>query len=82
MAYWSKNSDPSKGKRQPGSAPVSQDKSGGLPTTSTVRRMVKGLIPNSSENEFYEMEMGEVIAVHLKESDLPELTDGSDKDWS
>ena len=82
MAHWSKNSDPSKGKKQPGSAPVSQDKSGGLPTAATVRRMVKGLIPSPNENEFYEMEMGEVIAVHLKESDLPELKDGSGKDWS
>ncbi len=82
MAYWSKSSDPSKGKRQPGSAPVSQDKSGGLPTASTVRRMVKGLLPITGESEFYEMEMGEVIAVNLKESDLPELKDGSDKDWS
>lgn len=82
MAYWSKNSDPSKGKKQSGSAPVLQEKSGGLPTASTVRKMIKGMMPSATENEFYEMEMGEVINVILTESELPDLKDGGGKDWS
>ena len=82
MAYWGKSSDPSKGKKQSGSPPVLQEKSGGLPTASTVRKMIKGMTPSATENEFYEMEMGEVISVVLKESELPDLKDGSGKDWS
>ena len=82
MSYWSKSSDPSKGKKQSGSPPVLQEKSGGLPTATTVRKMIKGMTPSATENEFYEMEMGEVISVVLKESELPDLKDGSGKDWS
>ena len=73
MSYWSKSSDPSKGKKQSGPAPVLQEKSGGLPTASTVRKMIKGMMPSATENEFYEMEMGEVINVILKEPELPDL---------
>jgi hypothetical protein len=82
MSYWSKSSDPSKGKKQSGPAPVLQEKSGGLPTASTVRKMIKGMMPSATENEFYEMEMGEVINVILKEPELPDLKDGGGKDWS
>jgi len=82
MSYWSKSSDPSKGKKQSGSPPVLQEKSGGLATATTVRKMIKGMTPSATENEFYEMEMGEVISVVLKEPELPDLKDGSGKDWS
>ena len=76
MSYWSK------GKKQSGTTPVLQEKSGGLPKAATVRKMIKGMTPSAAENEFYEMEMGEVISVVLKESELPDLKDGSGKDWS
>ena len=82
MSYWSKSSDPSKGKKQAGPAPVLQEKSGGLPKAATVRKMIKGMTPSATENEFYEMEMGEVISVVLKEAELPDLKDGGGKDWS
>ncbi len=81
MAYWGKNSNPaskSTGKRP---IPQSQEKSGGLPTKPTVIQIVKSLLPNPKENQFYELEMAEVLTVILNEDELPEKEDGSDKDW-
>jgi hypothetical protein len=66
MSYWRR--------RRIGTAPVLQEKSGGLPTATTVRKMIKGMIPSATENEFYEIEMGEVISVILDEDELPLIT--------
>ena len=76
MSYWGKSSNPaskSTGKRP---VPQSQEKSGGLPTKPTVIQIVKSLLPNPKENEFYELEMAEVLAVILDEDELPEKEDG------
>ena len=81
MSYWGKSSNPaskSTGKRP---VPQSQEKSGGLPTKPTVIQIVKSLLPNPKENEFYELEMAEVLAVILDEDEIPEKEDGSDKNW-
>ena len=81
MAYWGKNSSPAS--KSTGKRPIvpAQEKTGGLPKTATVRGLIKQSIPNSKENEFYELEMAEVLSVILDEDGLPEKEDGSDKDW-
>ena len=82
MAYWGKGSGRPGGNL--GKRPVvpAQEKTGGLPKTATVRALIKQSLPNLKDNEFYELEMAEVISILLDENDLPELEDGSGKDWT
>ena len=82
MAYWGKGSSRPGGNL--GKRPVvpAQEKTGGLPKTATVRALIKQSLPNLKDNEFYELEMAEVISILLDENDLPELEDGSGKDWT
>ena len=77
MSYW-------RAKGRLGKRPVvpAQEKTGGLPKTATVRALIKQALPTLTENEFYELEMAEVISILLDENDLPELEDGSGKDWT
>ena len=53
MAYWGKNSSPAS--KSTGKRPIvpSQEKTGGLPKTATVRGLIKQSIPNPKENEFF-----------------------------
>jgi hypothetical protein len=81
MAYWGKGVSKSGGSLEKRSVVPSQDKTGGLPTQATVRGLIKNLMPNPNENEFYELEQAEVISVLLDEKELPELEDGSGKNW-
>lgn len=82
MSYWGKGSSRPGGNL--GKRPVvpAQEKTGGLPKTATVRALIKQSIPNLKDNEFYELEMAEVISILLDENDLPELEDGSGRDWT
>ena len=79
MGYWQNNLKGSNSKRP---NVVQQEKTGGLPTTSTVRNLIKEGNVDPKEWEFYELELAEVIEVILREEQLPELEDGSGKDWS
>jgi len=87
MAYWGKGKSSRKGGGSIANlhrpTPVHQDKaSGGFPTVGKVRSIIKDATPNTRTDEFYELEMAEVIDVILTEDKLPDLEDGSDKDWS
>ncbi|MBC8428533.1 hypothetical protein H8D04_01480 [bacterium] len=80
MAYWGKQSS-SSGSKIKKHLPVQSEKaSGKIPTTATVRQLIKSSIPNFKDNEFYELELAEVMDVILDEEDLTELSDGT-KNW-
>ena len=65
MAHWGKGSSRPGGNL--GKRPVvpAQEKTGGLPKTATVRGLIKQSLPNLKDNEFYELEMAEVISIFL-----------------
>ena len=61
---------------------VSQEKaSGGIVSLQTVRGLIQESRAGQSTEEFYELELAEVIDVLLDEDELPELEDGSGKNW-
>ena len=81
MAYWGKNEDAGTTEKRPKNT-SQENSSGGILTKSAVKQLIKSTIPNFKENLFYELEMAEVISVLLNEEDLPDLSDGSGKDYS
>jgi len=81
MAYWGKNEDAGTTEKRPKNT-SQENSSGGILTKSAVKQLIKSTIPNFKENLFYELEMAEVINVLLNEEDLPDLADGSGKDYS
>jgi len=81
MSYWGKNEDAGTDTKRDNS--VSQEKaSGGVLTSAAIRALIKSSVPNFKDNTFYELEMAEVMGVLLDEKDLPDLADGSGKNWS
>ena len=61
---------------------VSQEKaSGGIVSLQTARGLIQESRAQQTTEEFYELELAEVIDVLLDEDELPELEDGSGKNW-
>ena len=83
MGYWTKTPSQysiSSSNRRPF---VDQSKaSGKLLRTDTARALIKESEINMGSDEFYEMELAEVMDVILSEDRLPEREDGAGKDWS
>ena len=83
MGYWrsksSQNSVSNSNSRRPF---VDQKTSGKLLRTEAARALIKESVVNMGSDEFYELEMAEVIDVILSEDKLPEREDGAGKDWS
>ena len=85
MAHWKPKGTSELGTSSGGSNRrnvVSQEKaSGGIVSLQTVRRLIQESSAAMGGDEFYELELSEVIDVLLTEDKLPELEDGSGKDW-
>jgi hypothetical protein len=68
----------------PGSKPVVRQEraSGGILGFHAVRQLIHEALASYDPPEFYELELAEVMEVILTEDQLPELEDGSGKDWN
>ena len=81
MAYWGKNEDAGTDEKRPVNT-IQEKATGGILTKGAVKQLIKSAIPNYNENQFYELEMAEVISVLLDDEELPDKTDGTGKDYS
>jgi hypothetical protein len=81
MGYWKKSSRTG---GFFGSKPVVQQEkaSGKLLGFAPVRSLIQESLVDVGGDEFYELELAEVMEVILTEDQLPELEDGSGKDWN